>query len=58
MEGVLTAGRTLPGRGAYTCPDVECFERACSRGAFRRALRAEPTVLPALAHLYTEGLNG
>ena len=58
VEGMLTAGRTLPGRGAYTCPDVECFERACSRRAFRWALRADATVLPALAHLYTEGPNG
>jgi predicted RNA-binding protein YlxR (DUF448 family) len=58
VDGVLTAGRTLPGRGAYTCADVECFERARSRRAFRRALRADVTVLPALAHLYTEGLNG
>ena len=58
MEGVLTAGRTLPGRGAYTCPDVECFERACSRGGVQAGVAGGVTVLPALAHLYTEGLNG
>jgi predicted RNA-binding protein YlxR (DUF448 family) len=58
VEDVLTPGRTLPGRGAYTCPDVDCYERARSRRAFRRALRADATVLPALAHLYTEGPYG
>ena len=33
-DGVLTPGRTLPGRGAYTCRRVECFEQALARRAF------------------------
>ncbi|HEY7562316.1 MAG TPA: YlxR family protein [Gaiellaceae bacterium] len=39
--GVLVAdpARTLPGRGAYTCRRLSCFERAESRRAFARALR-------------------
>ncbi|HEU4451274.1 MAG TPA: YlxR family protein [Gaiellaceae bacterium] len=40
-EGILTPddGRTLPGRGAYTCRRPACFERAVSRRAFARVLR-------------------
>ena len=30
--------RGLPGRGAYTCPRLSCYERAASRRAFARAL--------------------
>jgi predicted RNA-binding protein YlxR (DUF448 family) len=29
------------GRGAYLCPDEECFEKAMKRKAFARALRRE-----------------
>jgi predicted RNA-binding protein YlxR (DUF448 family) len=58
VEGVLTSGRTLPGRGAYTCRDVACFELAVSRRGFRRALRTEVTVSPALAHIYTGESDG
>ena len=31
MEGVLTPGRDLPGRGAYTCLAAACFEAAVNR---------------------------
>ena len=58
VDGMLTPGRTLPGRGAYTCRDLECFELARSRRAFRRALRTDVTVRPELARLYTGGSNG
>jgi hypothetical protein len=58
VEGVLTPGRTLPGRGAYTCLDVACFQRAVARRAFRRVLRADVAVRPELARLYTEESHG
>jgi predicted RNA-binding protein YlxR (DUF448 family) len=32
-------GRTVPGRGAYTCRRLACFERAVDRRAFNRILR-------------------
>ncbi|NUT55040.1 MAG: YlxR family protein [Thermoleophilia bacterium] len=38
-EGTLVAGRTEPGRGAYTCPRLACFEWAVDRRAFNRILR-------------------
>jgi len=59
VDGVLTQGRTLPGRGAYTCPSLACFERAVARRAFARILRtpvAVPESIPA--GLYTEERNG
>jgi predicted RNA-binding protein YlxR (DUF448 family) len=41
------------GRGAYTCRRLQCFERAVSRRAFNRTLRANLRVDPALSRLYT-----
>jgi predicted RNA-binding protein YlxR (DUF448 family) len=38
-EGVLAYGRREPGRGAYTCRRLACFERAVARRAFARVLR-------------------
>ena len=58
VEGVLTAGRTRPGRGAYTCRDARCFELAASRRGFARAFRRAVVVEPELARLYTEEPNG
>jgi predicted RNA-binding protein YlxR (DUF448 family) len=58
VEGVLTPGRTLAGRGAYTCRRVECFEQALVRKAFRRVLPVDVTVEPELARLYTEWSDG
>ncbi|HSL65478.1 MAG TPA: DUF448 domain-containing protein [Gaiellaceae bacterium] len=52
-DGALTPGRTLPGRGVYTCPRLACFERAQARRAFARTLRRTVRVDPALAALYT-----
>ncbi len=53
--GVLAAGSTLPGRGAYTCRRLACFERALDRRAFNRTLRRTVRVDPELARLYTGG---
>jgi hypothetical protein len=39
------AGR-LPGRGAYTCRDAACFERARARGGFNRAFRQAVRIAP------------
>jgi len=54
-NGVLAAGRTLPGRGVYTCRRLQCFERARARRAFDRVLRQTVKVDPALSRLYTDG---
>jgi len=58
VDGVLTEGRNLPGRGAYTCDRSECFEQAVERRAFRRAVRADVTIGPRLARIYTGRSDG
>jgi predicted RNA-binding protein YlxR (DUF448 family) len=57
-EGALRPGSTEPGRGAYTCRSLACYERAVAQRAFNRTLRANVQVDPALVRLYTERLNG
>ena len=57
-EGSLQPGAREPGRGAYTCRSLACFERAVAHRAFSRALRTNVRVDPALARLYTERING
>jgi uncharacterized protein len=52
-DGQLVAGAQEPGRGAYTCRRLSCFERALSRRAFNRALRRNVRVGPELPSLYT-----
>jgi predicted RNA-binding protein YlxR (DUF448 family) len=52
-EGLLVPGAGQPGRGAYTCRRLACFERAASRRAFARTLKKSVRVDPALAALYT-----
>ncbi|MBM3679421.1 MAG: YlxR family protein [Actinobacteria bacterium] len=52
-NGRLVAGRALPGRGAYTCRRLACFERAVAHRGFSRVLRRTVEVDPELAHLYT-----
>jgi len=52
-DGVLRQGRTLPGRGAYTCRRLSCFERAVASRGFNRVLRQNVKIEPALARLYT-----
>jgi predicted RNA-binding protein YlxR (DUF448 family) len=53
QEGKLVLGDRRPGRGAYTCRRLSCFERAAARRAFNRTLRQTVEVEPALSHLYT-----
>jgi predicted RNA-binding protein YlxR (DUF448 family) len=53
VDGRLTPGRGLPGRGVYTCRRLACFERAATRNAFSRVLRRTVAVEPGLAGLYT-----
>jgi predicted RNA-binding protein YlxR (DUF448 family) len=55
---MLTQGPDLPGRGAYTCRRLDCFERALERRAFARALRGVVSVEPGLERLYTEESHG
>jgi predicted RNA-binding protein YlxR (DUF448 family) len=54
VDGVLQPGRTLPGRGAYTCRRLRCFEQARARRAFNRVLKRNVRVPPELAALYTD----
>lgn len=53
-DGTLVPGAALPGRGAYTCRRLACFEQARARRAFNRTLRATLRIDPRLARLYTE----
>jgi uncharacterized protein len=57
VDGTLTHDpeRRLPGRGAYTCRRLACFERAASRRAFARTLRRTVTIPSALNALYERG---
>ena len=57
-DGVLVTGRTEPGRGAYTCRKLACFERAASRGMFARVLRQRVRIGPELRGLYTDVTHG
>ena len=57
-DGALVAGRHEPGRGAYTCRSLACFERAAERGAFGRVLRQQVRVGPELWRLYTDVTDG
>ena len=51
-DGRLTPGRREPGRGAYTCRRLACFERAAAQRAFARVLRRPVLVEPALTSLF------
>jgi predicted RNA-binding protein YlxR (DUF448 family) len=52
--GELVQDAQAPGRGAYTCRRLACFERATTRRAFARTLRQNVQIDPALSRLYTE----
>lgn len=54
VSGTLTEGRALPGRGAYTCRKLACFEQACELRRFARTLRVPVEIERALARLYTD----
>ena len=53
VDGQLVPGAGMPGRGAYTCRRLACFERAVSRRAFNRTLRKTVRIDQELASLYT-----
>jgi predicted RNA-binding protein YlxR (DUF448 family) len=48
------AGRAS-GRGVYTCPRASCYERAASKRAFSRVLRANVRVPAGLNPFSEEG---
>jgi uncharacterized protein len=52
-DGTLSPGAAEPGRGAYTCRRLSCFERAVARRAFNRTLRQTVQIDPELSSLYT-----
>lgn len=52
--GELVYGPKEPGRGAYTCRRLSCFERAVARRAFNRVLRSSVRVEKGLTALYTD----
>jgi uncharacterized protein len=55
VDGELVRGpRAAPGRGAYTCRRLSCFERATAQRGFARTLQTPVRVDPALARIYTE----
>jgi predicted RNA-binding protein YlxR (DUF448 family) len=58
LQGVLVAGRHEPGRGAYTCRNLACFDRAAERGKFARVLKQQVRVGPELRGLYTDVNHG
>jgi predicted RNA-binding protein YlxR (DUF448 family) len=51
---MVAFGPRDPGRGAYTCRRLACFERAASKNAFNRTLRQTVRVDPELVRLYTD----
>jgi predicted RNA-binding protein YlxR (DUF448 family) len=52
-NGRLMPGGGRPGRGAYTCKRLACFERAVARRAFNRTLRRTVEIDEAVRGLYT-----
>jgi uncharacterized protein len=53
-DGILIGSATAPGRGAYTCRRLACFERAASRRGFNRTLKQTVRVDPTLVRFYTD----
>ena len=54
QSGELLHAPKGPGRGAYTCRRLVCFERAATRHAFNRTLRQKVHVDPELERIYTD----
>ena len=52
-NGSLAPGAGKPGRGAYTCRRLQCFDRAVARQAFNRTLRRTVQIDQELRGLYT-----
>jgi predicted RNA-binding protein YlxR (DUF448 family) len=57
-DGVLVYGPKEPGRGAYTCRRLACFERAAAQRAFSRVLKRPVRVEMALTSLFYTDRNG
>jgi uncharacterized protein len=53
-SGALLHAPKGPGRGAYTCRRLACFERAATGHTFNRTLRQKVQVDPELARIYTD----
>jgi len=53
VDGTVVSEPKAPGRAAYTCARLSCFERAVSRNAFSRTLRRRVRLEPDLVRLYT-----
>ncbi len=53
-DGELALARTYPGRGAYTCRRLACFERALASKAFNRTLKRTVRIDQDLQRLYTD----
>lgn len=56
-DGALVPGGGVPGRGAYTCRRLACFERAVSRRSFNRVLRQTVTIDAALSEHFAQRLE-
>ena len=54
QDGALLHAPKGPGRGAYTCRRLACFERAATGHAFSRTLRHKVQVDPELERIYTD----
>jgi uncharacterized protein len=55
-NGTLSAdpAGTAAGRGAYTCPERPCVERAAARGGFSHVLRRSVSIPSSLQGLLRE----
>jgi predicted RNA-binding protein YlxR (DUF448 family) len=53
QNGGVIADPAAPGRAAYTCRRLSCFERAVTKNAFSRTLRRRVRVDQGLTSLYT-----
>jgi predicted RNA-binding protein YlxR (DUF448 family) len=52
-HGAVVSDAEAPGRAAYTCRRLSCFERAAAHSAFSRTLKASVRVDRQLSRLYT-----
>ena len=52
-DGSVVSDAEAPGRAAYTCRRLSCFERAAAHNAFSRTLKARVRIDQQLSSLYT-----
>ena len=52
-DGAVVSDAGAPGRAAYTCRRLSCFERAAAHNAFSRTLKTSVRVDRDLSRLYT-----